>query len=216
VKRLAAVTWPVIVPALLHIHIHIHLHHHFHGPPFDYAGLAIAAALSWIGLPGPGEPVLFAAAVLAARHQLDLATVVGVAFLAAAAGGIVGWGLGLRFGRPMMVGRGPLRAARLRALKRGEAMFERHPVIGILVTPALVSGIHRVPSRIYQPVNAVSALVWAVGIGVGGYLIGPPVLDVFDDLGLGFTGVFVLAIVVGAAVEVARRRRRASRSDTPA
>jgi membrane protein DedA with SNARE-associated domain len=214
VKRLAAVTWPVIVPALLHIHLH--LHHRFHGPPFDYAGLAIAAGLSWIGLPGPGEPVLFAAAVLAARHRLDLATVVGVAFLAAVAGGIIGWAIGLRFGRTLMAGRGPLRSARLRALERGEAMFERHPVIGILVTPALVAGIHRVPSRVYQPVNVVSALVWAVGIGVGGYVIGPPVLDVFDDLGVVFTAVFVLAILAGAAAELTRRRRRAGRSNTPA
>jgi membrane protein DedA with SNARE-associated domain len=214
VKRLAAVTWPVIVPALLHIHLH--LHHRFHGPPFDYAGLAIAAGLSWIGLPGPGEPVLFAAAVLAARHRLDLATVVGVAFLAAVAGGIIGWAIGLRFGRTLMAGRGPLRAARLRALERGEAMFERHPVIGILVTPALVAGIHRVPSRVYQPINAVSALVWAVGIGIGGYVIGPPVLDVFDDLGTVFTAVFVVAILAGGAAELTRRRRRAGRSKTPA
>ena len=52
--------------------LHIHLHHQFHGPPFDYVGLAVAAAASWIGVPGPGEPVLIAAGVLAAKHKLDL------------------------------------------------------------------------------------------------------------------------------------------------
>ena len=211
-KRLAAVAWPAVLPALLHIHLHIH--HRFHGPPVDYAGLAVAAALSWVGLPGPGEPVLFAAAVLAARHKLDLATVLGVAFIAASAGGIIGWAIGLRFGRALMAGPGPFRAARVRALKRGEAMFERHPVIGILVTPALVAGIHRVPSRVYQPINAASALIWSLGIGIGGYFAGPPVLDVVDDLGTVVTVVFVLGIVAIAGAEMTRRRRRASRSGT--
>jgi hypothetical protein len=80
--------WAVPAPALLHIHLH--LHHGFHGPPFDYAGLAAAAAASWFGLPGPGEPVLIAAGILAARHQLDIGSVVVIAFAAAAVGGAVG------------------------------------------------------------------------------------------------------------------------------
>src|SRR2546421_13103109 len=42
------------VPAL----VHLAFHHHFHGAPFDYLGLAAAAAASWLGVPGPGEPVL--------------------------------------------------------------------------------------------------------------------------------------------------------------
>ena len=42
--RRARIGAALVLPALLHIHIHLHLHHHFHGPPFDYAGLAAAAA----------------------------------------------------------------------------------------------------------------------------------------------------------------------------
>ena len=83
-----------------------------------------------------------------------------------------------------------------------------HPVIAILVTPAFVAGIHRVRSRVYQPINAISAAVWAVGIGVGGYLVGPPVLDAFQDVGLAFSVIIVAVVVAIVALEVWRRRRK--------
>jgi membrane protein DedA with SNARE-associated domain len=197
----------LLVPALLHLHIH----HRFHGPPFDYAGLALGAFASWVGLPGPGEPLLLAAAVLAAKHQLDLATVLGVAFLAAVAGGIVGWAVGLKAGRALASAPGPLRSTRIRIVERGEEIFERHPVIAILMTPAFVAGIHRVRPWVYQAVNLVSAAAWTLLIGVGGYYIGPPVLDALGDLG---TGVSIVAGVVLAGIiggEIVRRFRRSRR-----
>jgi membrane protein DedA with SNARE-associated domain len=186
--------------------LHIHLRHHFTGPPIDYVGLAAACAASWLGVPGPGEPILLAAGILAARHRLDLTTVVVIAWLAATGGGIVGWAVGLKVGRAVFTAPGPLRWLRARTVERGEQIFARHPVIAILLTPSFVAGIHRVRSRVYQPVNAISAAVWAVGIGVGGYLVGPPVLDVFQDLGTLFSVIIVAVVVVIVALEVRRRR----------
>src|SRR5207248_5608324 len=43
---------------------HHHHHHRFSGSPVGYAGLAAASVASWIGLPGPGEPLLIAAGIL--------------------------------------------------------------------------------------------------------------------------------------------------------
>src|SRR5205085_9867829 len=96
------------------------LHHHFHGPPIDYAGLAAAAAASWIGLPGPGEPVLIAAGVFAAKHKLDIGEVLLVAWLAAMGGGIAGWLIGMKAGRVVLTTRGPCQRGRLKALEGGE------------------------------------------------------------------------------------------------
>lgn len=197
----------MLVVALLHIHLHIHPR--FEGSPLDYVGVAAAAAASWIGLPGPGEPVLLAAGVLSAKGQLDLATVVIVAWLAATAGGIVGWAVGLKAGRALITGPGPLRTLRLRLVARGEQVFASHPVIAILVTPSFVAGIHGVRSRVYQPINAISAAVWAVVIGVGGYLVGPPVLDVLSDAGTIVTSVVIAVVVATVGLELIRRRRRA-------
>jgi membrane protein DedA with SNARE-associated domain len=195
-------------PALLHIHLHVHVHHHFHGSPLDYLGVAAASAASWIGVPGPGEPVLLAAGILAAKHKLDLATVVAVAWLSATGGGIAGWALGLKAGRPLFIAPGPLRWLRIRTVERGEQIFDRHPVIAILVTPSFVAGAHRVRSRVYQPINVISAAVWAVGIGVGGYLIGPPVLDIFSDAGTLFSVIVAVVIAAIVGLEVRRRRHR--------
>lgn len=206
--RLGRVALAPPVLALLHIHIHIHLHHRFHGPPFDYAGLALAAALSWIGLPGPGEPVLVAAGVLAARHELDITSVLLVAFVAAAGGGVVGWWAGLVAGRKLLSAPGPLLRLRLRTLERGEEVFARHPVIAILLTPAPIAGIHRVRPMVFLAVNTASALAWALGIGLGSYFIGPSVIDAVGDLGL-VTGVGLCVLIVFAAgLEIRRRRRR--------
>lgn len=197
------------MPALLHIHIH--LHHQFHGPPFDYAGLAVAAAASWIGVPGPGEPVLIAAGVLAAKHQLDIASVVFVAWVAATAGGATGWLIGRGAGRPFLTAPGPLRAARVRAVERGEQVFERYPVIAIVLTPSWVAGINRVRAAVYHPTNAVSAALWAAGLGFGAYLVGPTIVEFADDLGL-VTGIIVGVMIASAVLlELRRRWRKASR-----
>jgi membrane protein DedA with SNARE-associated domain len=196
---------------LLGPHLAAVVHHRPRGPAVDYYGLAAAAAASWVGLPGPGEPVLIAAGVLASRHKLDLTTVLLVAWAAATAGGVLGWAIGWRAGRGLVTVPGPFRRARVRAVKRGEEIFTRHPVVAILLTPAFVAGIHRVRSRVYQPVNVISAAVWAGGIGVGSYLAGPAVTDVVDDVGTGTSAIVAAVIVVVVALEVVRRRRRRSR-----
>jgi membrane protein DedA with SNARE-associated domain len=66
------------------------VHRHLHGPAVDYVGLAAAAGASWAGVPGPGEPVLIAAAVYAARHRLDITEVLIVAFVARCWGIVAG------------------------------------------------------------------------------------------------------------------------------
>ncbi len=204
--RVGRAALAVPVPALLHIHLH--LHHQFHGPPFDYAGLAAAVFASWVGVPGPGEPVLIAAGVLAAKHQLDIVSVLVVSFLTATAGGVIGWMIGLKAGRAVVTAPGPLRGFRIRAVERGEEVFQRYPVIAIVLTPPWVAGIHGVRAAVYQPVNAVTALVWTLGLGLGGYVAGPVVVEAVSDLGLVTAVGLGLLIALGISAEVRRRRRR--------
>jgi membrane protein DedA with SNARE-associated domain len=183
-------------------------HRHLHGPPVDYVGLAAAAGASWAGVPGPGEPVLIAAAVYAARNRLDITEVLIVAFVAAVAGGIVGWLIGKVGGRTLVTAPGPLRRARMIAVARGDEVFVRHPVIAILLTPAWVAGIHQVRTDVYMILNLIGAAVWAAGIGLAAYWIGPSVIDFVGDVGLATTlllGVLIAALV---AAEIMRRRRR--------
>jgi len=194
---------PII--ALLHLHFH-----HLHGAPIDYVGLALAAAASWIGVPGPGEPVLIAAGVFAARHKLDITPVIAAAAVGAASGGVLGWLIGLKAGHALLTGPGPFRRWRLAAVSRGEEVFRRHEVLAIVLTPSWIAGINRARPIMYLLVNTASALLWAGGIGLGAYYLGPSVIDFVDDLGL-VTGIALgvfLAVVAGAEISRRTRRRR--------
>ena len=193
--------------ALLVLALAVHLHQKFHGPPLDYLTLAIGSFASWVGVPGPGEPLLIAAGVLAAKGRLDLGEVVLAAWAGATLGGIGGWLLGMRLGRALVAGPGPLRRTRERTLERGEEVFNRFPRTAVVLTPTWVAGILRVRASIYLPWNAIGALLWAAGIAVGAYFVGPPVVDAVDDAGL--IPVIALATLVLAAVglELVRRRR---------
>jgi len=198
------------VPLTLAVHVHVHLHHHFHGPPGGYIGLAAAAVLTWAGLPGPGEAALVAAGVVAARGRLDVTEVVLIAWVAAAAGGMVGWGLGLRGGRALVATRRlPLHRLRTRALTQGERLYERHGLLAVFFTPAWMAGIAEMHWTRFVPANLVAALAWALAFGVGAYFAGPPVADVVH--GVGTVGLLVVlgVVVGGAALEALRRQRRA-------
>jgi len=187
----------------------LHLFHHTVASraQIDYFALALGAFASWAGVPGPGEPLLIAAAIVAAKHKLDIKPVLLWAFVGATLGGIVGWWVGLVAGRTVMTGPGPFRRLRLRAVDRGEEVFKRLTVIAILLAPAWVAGIHRVGPVLYNVTNLIAAGVWAVGIGLAAYYAGPPVLDVISDVGVVTAVGFGVLILFGIGLEVARRRR---------
>lgn len=199
---------PALGTALGALHQSLHLH----GSPVDMAGVALAAAVSWIGVPGPGEPVLIAAGVYAARGKLDLAELLVVAWAAATAGGVAGWLLGRQGGRALWTARGPLLRWRCRTLARGERFFERHSLLAIYLAPSWVAGIHGVRASRYLPANAVFAVLWTLLVGLGAYLVGPPIEDVVNDVGL-VTSVGLVALV--AAFVLAERRRRRRRVTRP-
>jgi membrane protein DedA with SNARE-associated domain len=201
--------------ALLAFGLALHIHHRIKGPPVDYVGLAAAAAASWIGIPGPGEPVLIALGIFAARNHFDITSVVVVAWLAASLGGLAGWLAGRIAGRRVLTARGPLHNFRLGLLARGDDVFDRHPVLGVLLTPSVIAGIHQVPAGVFLITNFVSAALWAAGIGYGAYLLGPPIVDFVDDLGI-VTGVALGLLVIGSFAQVMRRRRRRERDATAA
>jgi membrane-associated protein len=186
----------------------VRIHHHFHGPPVDYVGLGAAAAIGWIGVPGAGEAILITAGIVASKGKLDIAEVVAVATLGAFVGGITGWIIGLKGGRTLVTAPGPFLPARERALDRGNGFYERFGPVAVFFTPSWMAGIVAMRWTRFLPANAIAALVWALVIGVGAFLVGPSITELAEDLGL--VGLLIVGGLVVAAVigEVLRRRRR--------
>lgn len=189
----------------------VQMHRHLHGPSIDYAGVGAAALAGWVGAPGVGEAGLIAGGVLAARGKLDLAEVVTVAWFCATLGGIAGWAIGMKFGHAVFAGPGPFRASRLRMLEVGGRLYERRGGFAVFFTPAWLAGINRMRSRSYLVLNAISALIWALAVGIGAYALGPAIEDIWSDIGLaGGLVVIVLAVLGTGGGFLSRRRRRAT------
>ncbi len=181
------------------------LHHPPHGPGIDYIGVFLAAGASWVALPGPGEAALVAAGISAAHGHLDLSSVVAVAWAGATTGGAAGWLLGVKGGRGLLMAPGPLLGLRLRLIARGDRFYERYGPLAVLFTPSWIAGIHHMRWSRFLPVNAASALIWALTFGVGAYLLGPSITDIAADAGL--AGRLLLGtLLVLAVVLVAWRR----------
>ena len=196
-----------------HAHAHVHAavaqhhHHRFSGSPVGYSALALGSAASWLGVPGPGEPLLIASGILAAKNKLDITSVLLVAWVCAMGGGVGGWLLGMKFGRRLLSAKGPLHNFRRGAVARGDDVFRRYTVLAIVLTPTWIAGIHHVRAAVYLPVNALAAMAWAVGIGLGAYYAGPAIIDIVEDIGWAGGSALVLLIIVAVGGELIRRRR---------
>lgn len=169
------------LPALVALAV---LRHHVREPGVDYVGVFLAAGLSWATLPGPGEAALIAAGISAAHGRLDLTGVVAVAAAGATVGGTIGWIVGLTGGRGLLTAPGPLHHLRLGLIAKGDHFYDRYGPLAVFFTPSWIAGIHRMRWSRFVPANALSALVWALAIGIGAYLLGPPITDVVADAGL--------------------------------
>jgi membrane protein DedA with SNARE-associated domain len=181
------------------------IHPHGRGSGIDYVGVFLASAASWAAFPGPGEAALIAAGISAAHHHLDLTAVAAVAWAGANAGGIAGWMVGVKGGRGLLTARGPLRPLRLAVIARGDRFYERYGPVAVMFTPSWIAGVHDMRWSRFLPANAISALTWALSIGLGAYLIGPSITDIAADAGL--AGGLLVAVLLALALGLVAWRR---------
>jgi membrane protein DedA with SNARE-associated domain len=195
-----------VVGAIFEVAARLHVRHHFSGPHVDYLAVSVGAFVSWVGVMGVGEAALIAAGIAAAEHKIDLGGVLAVAWLGATLGGMTGWAIGVRGGRPLMTSAGPLLRLRLRLLRHGDEIYERRGALAVYFAPSWMAGISGMRGRRYMPLNAASCLAWSLLVGGGAYLTGPSIGDVLSDIGTG--GLVALALIAVAAWLAKRRRHR--------
>lgn len=180
-------------------------------------GLPALAALVFgesAGLPLPGETALIVAGGLAAAGQLSLLTVILVAAVAATTGDMLGYWIGRRGGRRLLLREGRFSAHRHAAVTKADAYFERYGIVtvffarfipGVRVVGALAAGASEMRWRSFAIANLLGCFTWAATVATFAYLAGPEGTIVLIALGLTVAGVgFVITM------RNARRERAAA------
>jgi membrane-associated protein len=179
-----------------------------------WAYLAVFAlmALTFVGIPAVGPAVVGWAAVLASQGKLNIVAVLIVAALGAEAGGLIGYGIGARWGRKILDHPGPWQEPRRNTVARAEAVYAKWGRLAVFVTPTLVSGVLRMKYSQFVVWNFVVGSVYVLSVGPAAYGAGKVAANEQDGESLAAL-VAGLAITIGCAMLAARyyRRRRARR-----
>jgi membrane protein DedA with SNARE-associated domain len=193
-----------VAPALIHI-----------SPHAGYLVLALLVGVESMGIPVPGETALITAGVLAERGQLDITLVIVIAASAAIVGDNIGYLIGRKGGRRLLLAPGPLEQHRRKVIEYGEPFFKRHGpkavflgrwFAGLRIAAAWLAGMNHMDWRKFLFWNALGGIAWATSVGLASYLLGSTAEKLIKDIGL-----FGVAILVVAGVAFLLWRRRKSR-----
>jgi membrane-associated protein len=180
-----------------------------------YLALAGLVGVESIGIPVPGETALITAAILAHHGRFKIELVIVVAAAAAIVGDNIGYLIGRKGGRALLLRPGPLEERRKKFLERGEPFFERHGpkavflgrwIAGLRIAAAWLAGINRMHWPVFLFWNALGGIAWGTSVGLLAYFLGPTVEHIFKILGL--VGVGVVALAIGAALGWRHLRRQ--------
>jgi membrane protein DedA with SNARE-associated domain len=174
--------------------------------------ISVVVALESAGVPLPGETILVAAALLAAAtNQIDIAVVV-----AAAAGAIIGDGIGYtvgrRFGMPLLrkygryirLDENRLLIGRYLFFRYGNAVVFFGRFIAVLrMFAALLAGANNMPAGRFFFFNVTGGICWACLFGFGAHAIGTKIYQISETLSLVSLGLFMAA---GFALSIIIRR----------
>ena len=131
---------------------------------WGYGAVFVAIGVEGVGIPAPGQTLLMAASLLAARGQLSLGPLLATSVAGAALGNALGWVVGRWGGRPLLE-----RFAGGPRLERIDDLFERRGglvvllgrfVDGVRQVNGLAAGALGMPFAPFFAWNLAGALLW--------------------------------------------------------
>jgi len=188
----------------------------------------VFVALESAGVPLPGETILVAAALLAATtNQIDIAVVVTAAAAGAIVGDGIGYTVGRRFGLPLLRKYGRYIRLDESRLLIGQYLFFRYGnavvffgrFIAVLrMFAALLAGANRMPAGRFFFFNITGGICWACLFGFGAHALGTEMYKISETLSLVSLGLFIaaataLSIVIRRYEIVLRRQAERVLSD---
>jgi membrane-associated protein len=167
----------------------------------------------------PGEfGVIFAGAIAAQSDEIDIVPLIAIVWVTSAASDSVGFALGRRYGRALLLRTGARIGFNTEKLDRLDGWFERWGsatlVIGRLLPIArplgpFVAGSSTMPYRRFLRWNLMGVTLFSLVFCLLGYTF----YESYDEVTvvIGRAGFAVVALLAVAALVVSRRRRRATR-----
>lgn len=177
---------------------------------WPYLAVFLLMTLAFIGIPAVGPAVVGWAAVQASHGELNIVLVLIVAALGAEAGGLVGYGVGERWGRKFLDRPGRRQERLQKALAQAEAIYAKWGRLAVFFTSTIVSGILKMKYSQFVVWNFVVGAVYVLTVGPAAYGAGKVSASEQDGGSLSAL-VAGLVIAAGCAVLAARyyRRRKA-------
>jgi len=189
---------------------------------YGYWTVAIVLLLENAGIPVPGETVLLFAGFLAfSEHQLQLRYIILLGIVAATLGDNLGYYLGLRGGRPLLMRYRRIFRIRQSTLEKGEEIFRKHGaltiffarfIFGLRIIAGPLAGTLRMPWKTFVLFNFLGAALWVTVIASAGFAFGTQwvrLLLILDRIN-------VIALVVAALLVlffwIRYRTRKAGRN----
>jgi len=173
----------------------------------------VIVTLESMGVPLPGETMLIAIAIYAAKSgQPHIATVIAAASAGAILGDNIGYWIGRKLGYPLVVRYGHFLRLTEPRIKLGQYLFLRYGgrivflgrfVAEIRTFGALLAGINYMDWRRFLLANTTSGIIWATVYGLGGFLVGDKIPDLLGPMGI---ALFVVVIIVAVAMFLFLRR----------
>ena len=178
------------------------------------AGLAFGETAVFLDFIVPGEVGMVVAGAAAERTGVPLVTMILAATVGATIGDSVSYGIGRRWGRPLLCRYEVVRTRMAPKIERAEGWFDERGgaaiffgrFVGALraVVP-LAAGIGRMPYGRFLPWNIAASLLWG-GITVTlGYVAGEHIASFVDRTGWAISGVVVVGALVWYLVSRARK-----------
>ena len=189
---------------------------------YGYWTVAIVLLLENAGIPVPGETALLFAGFLAfSEHQLQLRYIILLGIVAATLGDNLGYYLGLRGGRPLLMRYRRLFRIRQSTIEKGEEVFRRHGAVtiffarfifGMRIIAGPLAGALRMPWKRFLLLNFLGAAVWVTVIASAGFAFGTQ----WDRLLIILDRINVIAVVAAALLAlffwIRYRARKAGRN----
>jgi membrane protein DedA with SNARE-associated domain len=181
------------------------------GTWWQYVALFVLVTASWAGVPFIGATAAGAAGVAASQGRLNVAVVIIVTVIAGEVGGLIGYGVGNRFGRRLLERPGRHQAGRVKLVERGEAAYAKWGRLAVFFTPSVVSGTAHMPFAQFVLWNLIDSVSFAVSVVASAYGLGRVVTGHTSPRDIAF---LVIGLAAGAVFVLLLARRHHRRAET--